>query len=853
MKFGMRLLLLILLLTLVSTSLFAQQSTLSGRVLVYGSDSMPLIGATVAIPNLNLITTTDVNGRFEIRNIEPGEILIRVSYVGYETLDSLIRLPHAETLEIRLRAESRELEQITITEQMEPSNFAVQVPLSTVKLSAQKIQSSPRVLGEIDVIRVIQTLPGVKSESDYSGGLYVRGGRNDQNLILIDGIPVYNPWHFFGLFGAFNSDVIRSVEFNKGVFPAMYGNRLSSLLHIETVDGSESENRYNVNVGLLSTSVSLAHRFNERSSVSFGLRRTYMDPFLKIWDNSEATDGDFGERFRQSTTYYFLDSNLKYRYRLSDNHLLQVSMFYGTDKLRLESGESYDRPLGLFADNYERLFEDKRSRFGWTNVAIGARVVSTFNDYRFSQQLYTTIFNMSNSDYSSVNFSWRQRVQYNAGLQVVNKTFSEDTFYDLEKRFDQDLLDIGYNAQLSRRINENFRLDLALELVQHEFTRNGTLMENNDFSRVELTDDLPPRLTDSRTKLNRILVEDLSATNVATSLGLHLNIGKLQLYPGLRFEYFSLGDHINLLPRVNIIYRWSDQFMFTAGFGQFAQYFHAVGVESFQLPVDNWVWSEDSIQPSFATTFTSGFEINLADAGRFVIESYYRKFENLLNFDPIETFKAISGTGTLIPVYTQVTTTGIGEAYGIEIQHEIDFSRLKVQTAYTLSESKVKFDNINENRWYASRTDSRHDLGINVEWTPTQHWVIGSIFNFRTGQPITWAYSAYERVEDPLGIGSVIPGEPLIWKTRNNFRLPDYHRLDFFVSFQKAKFFKANIDYTLSVINVYNRQNIFAINPQTTFRYDENRKATIMDPRYRQIPQLPVLPMISIRVYGGSL
>lgn len=848
----MRLLALIFILMTITTAGFAQESSLFGRVLAVESE-LPLIGATVTIPALELITTTDGDGRFVFRNLSPGETRLRISYVGYESTDTLIQIPAGEMIIIRLRATSRQLDQITITEQSEPSNFAVQVPLSTVKMDAQKIQRSPRVLGEVDVIRVIQNLPGVKSESDYSGGLYVRGGRNDQNLILIDGIPVYNPWHFFGLFGAFNSDVIRNVEFNKGVFPAMYGNRLSSLLHIETVDGSEVENRFNVNIGLLSTSVSLAHQFSEQSSVNFGLRRTYMDPFLKIWDNSEATDGDLGERFRQSTKYYFMDSNLKYRYRISDRQLIQVSLFYGTDKLKLGSGESYDRPLGLFTDNYERLFEDKHSRFGWTNVALGARLVSTFNDYRLSQQVYSTIFNMSNSDYSSINFSWRQRVRYNAGLQIVTRTFSEDTFYDLEKRFDQDLVDLGYNAQLSRRITENIRIDMALELVRHEFTRNGKLIENNDFNRVELTDDLPPRLTDSRTQLNRVLVEDISSTNVATSLGLHLKTGKLEFYPGLRYEYFSLGEHFNLLPRINAIYRLSDQVMFTAGFGKFAQYFHAVGVESFQLPVDNWVWSEDTIQPSYSTTYTSGFEINVSDGGRFVVESYYRKFENLLNFDPIETFKAISGTGTLIPVYTQVTTTGIGEAYGIEFQHEIDFRKLKITTAYTLSESKVKFKNINENRWYASRTDSRHDLGLNLEWTPSQKWLVGANFNFRSGQPITWAYSAYERVEDPLGIGTTIPGEPLIWKNRNNFRLPDYHRLDLIFSYQKARFFNSYIDYSLSVINVYNRQNIFALNPQTTFRYDEDKKATIMDPRYRKIPQLPVLPMISIRIYGGTL
>lgn len=306
-------------------------------------------------------------------------------------------------------------------------------------------------------------------------------------------------------------------------------------------------------------------------------------------------------------------------------------------------------------------------------------------------------------------------------------------------------------GQISGRINNNFKIDGAFEFVNHKFTRNGKLWESNDFERVELTNDFPPKVTDSKTMLDRYLEENTTSNNIAASIGLHLLYGDVQFFPGLRFEYFSQGGYKKILPRINMIYSFSQNLIMTAGFGRFAQYFHAVGIESFQLPVENWVWSNDSIRPSYATTSTVGLQLKTSVSGNFIVESYYRKFENLLNFDPVETFKAISGTGTLIPVYTQVTTTGIGEAYGIEFQHNIQLFKFNLRTAYTLSKSDVKFENINEDQWYPSKTDSRHDLTVNVEWNPMERWSFGGNFNYRTGTPVTMAYSAYDREEDPPG------------------------------------------------------------------------------------------------------
>ena len=839
-------------LILATGTLMAQNSTVYGIVLSYGAEKQPLSGATVFIPELQTGTSTDRNGLFVISNISAQTITLRVSYVGFETIDTLISLPREEPINIILRPSSSELESVIITEQIDRSDFAIQVPLSTTRISARQIQTSPRVFGEIDLIRVIQNLPGVKAESDYSGGLYVRGGRNDQNLILIDGIPVYNPWHFFGLFGSFNSDVIESVEFNKGVFPARYGNRLSSLMRIETNDGHRQPTPYSANIGLLSASLSTGAPINDKSSLSVGFRRTYMEPFLNLLDDSQRFEGPDDELYKQSTNYYFVDVNARYRYRINDNHLLHVSSFYSTDQMRLASLETYDRKFVVNPDNYEYLLEDRYSKFGWSNIAAGIRLRSTYRNFRLSNQFYATYFSMSNTDRTFVDFNWQQKIQHSAGLTNRSRTVIETNYYGLEKSFDQELWDLGYIMQIDRDLSDVVTLESGFEFVRHRFRRDGRLFEEIDYRRDVQTDDLPIRSTINASIINRGLDEDFIAINSAISLALDISLQKFKLFPGLRYEYFSKGMYSSFLPRVNAQYTFGENLILTAGYGQFAQYFHAVGIGTFQLLLDNWIWTEETIKPSKAETFTLGFRYQNAPLGSFTVEGYHKTFAELLNFDPVETYKALNGTGALIPVYTQVTTTGVGRAYGIEFQYETNINRLELSVGYTISWSNVRFDGINEGNWYPSRTDSRNDITSSLNYTITPHWLVGLGFSYKTGQPITWSYSAYLREEDPLEIGDLQDGDPLIWKNTNNFRLPDYHRLDVFLTYQNRPFFGARADYSLSVINTYNRNNILAINPQTTFRNDESIGAVIFDPKYRQIPQMPLLPMIGMRIYGVS-
>lgn len=827
------------------------QSVMSGTVFDRTMGNRVVDGVSVTLPDMNMGTSTDRNGRFMIRVQEPGEYRVRFTHVGYMPLDTLVRIP-VEDLSIFLDPTTSELEQITITERSEPSPLQLQVPLSTVRLTAQQIASSPRVLGESDVLRVLQTLPGIKTESDYSGGLHVRGGRNDQNLILLDGIPVYNPWHFFGVFGAFNSDIIHSVEFNKGVFPALYGNRLSSLIHIETIDGSQDTDNYAIHLGLLSSSAAISSKLNERNSLSFSIRRTYMDPFLRMWDNHESYSDRDGESYQQRTQYYFMDANMRYRFQIDRIHTLQLTLFSGNDRLRLTGIDSYNRVSEQNTAHYDWLDEQNSTDFGWDNYAAGVRLTSNWDRIRLVQQLYYSRFVMNNDDYLYSESGWGRQIRTSAGLRPVTRTVNEDVIYFLDKSFGQSLADWGYNGVLTVPMLDWLRMDAGMELLVHDFRKDGLLEEYTDIRRNENVDGYPPKNIRTNIRVERLLEEDMVAYSGALSMALSLELGALSVYPGLRFESFEPGALRSLLPRVNTTLSFSENWIITAGYGQFRQYYHAVGLESFQLPVDNWVWSDADISPSKATTLTAGTRYQYPSNGSILLEGYYRTFEKLLNFDPIESYKAVSGTGTLVPVYTDIMTVGEGEAYGVEILLDHQWNKVSLQTGYTWSRSRLRFDRINEQQWYPARSDIRHDVNVQVQWNVSTSWEVGGNFAFRSGQPITWAYSAYDRVEDHLGLGIELDSDLLIWKYRNNFRLPDYHRLDVFVTRKGGRFFNGSIDYSFNVINLYNRQNIFAINPRTEFQLDRAVQTTFIEPRFRVIPQLPVLPMVSVKIYGGK-
>ena len=833
----------------------AQQShTLEGYVL--SQEGSPLPGANIQIPDQLRGTSTDTAGFFLMDGLQSGEIHLRITFLGYAPTDTLVTIPLPDELIIRMVPVETFLDQLVVQVTGLDTDLAQQVPLSTTYFPRSTLQDVPRLMGEPDVIRVIQNLPGVKTDSDYSGGMVVRGGRNDQNLILLDGMPVYNPWHMFGIFSALNSDAVSGVEFNKGVFPARYGGRLSSVLNVEMEDGQNVDFLDQINIGLLSATISLGGNLNSNTSLYVTTRRTYMEPFLNLLDKSERKTNLETGTLDQQTGYYFWDLNTKLSHQINRNKKVDLNLFYSRDRFEWDIEESLNREQS-FGPNLTETRESygvSNTRIGWENMAASIRWSHEYNRIDYLIQGYLTYFKSQNSGSEDHFFEGRVRAVSGIPPRVTIRNRIETDDYQLDKRFNQDILDVGLKFSGNLKLRESLSVSGGSEFIHHQFKRESALFESMTLYMENSQNTQTPIISETESRTDRFFEESIRPVEMAIFSNLNIENGRFKLYPGIRFEHYvnSGASYTAVLPRVNAGVDINDTWSVYSGYGHFRQYFQTVGFDLVQFPVENWIWADANNQPADAESWTLGTRFEIKNLGFLTVEGYYRKFKNLADLDPLESFKAIKSTGSMVPAYRNEILQGIGRAAGVEFVFDWGTERFSSQISYVFSRNRVQFDEINRGAWYPSRTDSPHDLGMNLRWKIDDKWIAGFVFGFKSGQPMTLALSGYDREEDPLQIGNTRRSSPIIMNERNNYRLPDYHRLDLFITLRKRSFLGGLADITLSVINVYNRYNLFAINMTSDIKLNSGEDTIYVDPSYRFLSQLPILPMLNFRFKPGG-
>lgn len=838
------------------TSLGLAQPSHSLEGYVLNQEGSPLPGANIQIPDQLRGTSTDSLGFFSLGDLETGEIQLRITFLGYAPIDTLVTIPLPEELIIRMVPSETFLDQLVVQVTGLDTDLAQQVPLSTTYFPRTTLQDVPRFMGEPDVIRVIQNLPGVKTDSDFSGGMVVRGGRNDQNLILLDGMPVYNPWHMFGIFSALNSDAVSGVEFNKGVFPVRYGGRLSSVLNVEMEDGRSVDFLDQINIGLLSATISLGGKLSDKTSLYVTSRRTYMEPFLNLLDRREReTDLETGT-LDQQTGYYFWDLNTKLSHQINHNKKVDLNLFYSRDRFRWDVEESLyrEQSFGPNVTDTRESYGVSNTRIGWENMAASMRWSHEYNRLDYLVQGYLTYFKSQNSGSEEHFFEGSLRTVSGFPPRLTIRNRIETDNYQLDKRFNQEVLDIGLKLSGNLKFTERFSLSSGGEFVHHQFKRESALFELMELYKENSLNARPPTISETENRTDRFFEESIQPVEMAIYSNLNIEKGRFKIYPGIRFEHYvnSGASYTVALPRINAGIEISDLWSIYSGYGHFRQYFQTVGFDLVQFPVENWIWAGENNQPADAESWTIGTRYEIKNLGFLTVEGYYRNFKNLADLDPLESFKAIKSTGSMIPAYRDKILQGIGRAAGVEFVFDWGTERFSSQISYVFSRNRVKFDEINRGEWYPSRTDSPHDLGMNLRWKIDNKWVAGFVFGFKSGQPMTLALSGYDRENDPLNIGNFLRTSPIIMNERNNYRLPDYHRLDLFVTLRDRSFFGGLADITLSVINVYNRYNLFAINMTSDIKLNTGEDTIHVDPSYRFLSQLPILPMINFRFKPGG-
>lgn len=740
--------------SLISTSIFAQERyTVSGYI-TDGQSGETLIGATALIKELGNGAVSNEYGFYSI-SVPEGSYTLEFSYIGFDNVVRSISLSENYKLDVELGALSNELVEVVVTAEEGNSNVS-EVNMSVNKLDIATIKSMPTLLGEVEVVRSLQLLPGVTSVGEGATGFNVRGGSIDQNLILLDEAPVYNSSHLFGFFSVFNPDAIKDVKLYKGGIPSRYGGRLSSILDVRMKEGNKKKFTMNGGVGFIFSRLSLeAPIIKDKSSLIVAARRSYIDILAKPFLDEEFNDSELN----------FYDLTLKTNYDINDKNRLFLSGYFGRDNFGFgdQAGFSWGNRTGTLRWNHlfsERLFSN---------------LTMYFSDYDYQ-------INFGND--SQNNFMW------DAGIQNVSLK-PEFSFYITPGnllRFGGQAIYYTFDSGQAIGTSEGDIADFSLP--KKYAAEYGVYVENE----VDLG---------SKIKANygvRLSAFDYMGKGTAYTFG-EAAIGERRFPTDFDIydDWESIKTYANLEPRLSLQMQLSENNSIKASYNRTAQYIQLVSNTTAATPVDIWTPSTNNIRPATADQVALGYFQNLKDNEyELTAEVYYKKMNNIIDY--------IDGADLLLNEFIEGDLLeGDGRAYGLEIMAKKTQGKFSGWMSYTLARTERLTPGVNADEWYPSRFDQLHNLSITSFYEFNDRWSCSANFAYNTGTPTTFPTSRYT-VQ-----GYVVPHNAN--ETRNNVRIPDYHRLDLSVTLKgKQKEGKRwTGDWVFSIYNVYARKNAFSI------------------------------------------
>jgi hypothetical protein len=722
------------------------------------SNGEALIGATVYVTETQGGGVTNEYGFYSV-TLASGSYTLHYSYVGYSPITKVVQLDKNVRLDVELSGEESQLQEVIVQAELEQANVQ-NLEMSTNKLDMKIIQRIPAFLGEADVIRSLQLLPGVSTVGEGASGFNVRGGSVGQNLILLDEAPVYNSSHLLGFFSVFNPDAVKDVKLYKGAIPARYGGRLSSLLDVRMKEGNSKKLEVSGGIGTIFSRLAIeAPIIKDKASFIIAARRSYIDvlarPFTPLLQNGGALN--------------FYDITLKANYNINPKNRVYLSGFFGRDNF-------------LF---------DRNQGFSWGNATATLRWNHIFNDRLFSN--FTAVY--SDYDYS-LQFGRNDRDSFKWNSLISNYIFK---------------------PQFTYFINSNNELNFGAEGIYYNFEpANATGVNNGrpvDFS-LERKYNLETSLYLSNSqKVSKTFTLDYGLRySWFNSFGPGTVYTYNDTVPGLRrtaisSRRYSSGEAIatygNFEPRVSFKIQASPTAAIKGSYNRMVQYLHLISNTTASNPLDVWNPSSNNLKPQLADQYTLGYFKDLGQSRQYELslEAYYRDTQNQVDY--------IDGADLLINEFLEGDLlSGKGRAYGLETYLQKKSGKLTGWVSYTLARTELKVDGINANNWYPTRFDQRHNLKVAAFYDISKRWSVSANFIYSSGTPATFVTSR------AVVQGILIPYNAN--DSRGNVNLPDYHRLD--VSFrlegkkQKRGRVRKNSDYwVFGVYNLYARQNPFSI------------------------------------------
>lgn len=755
-NFILRILLTVLALSagLQQHTIYAQggTATLTGNVRD-ASSKEALIGVSIAVEETKGGCITDADGKYTME-LPEGSYHLTISYIGYKNEKKRVTLTAGkrQTINISLESDDNEMEEVVVTGRKKDANIS-EALMSSQKIQMVTIKKIPALMGEVDVVKAIQLLPGVQAASEGSSNFSVRGGNTDHNLILLDNASIYNASHMMGFFSVFNNDAVSEATLMKGDIPAMYGGRLSSVLDVRMLDEMPTRFSGTGGIGLISSRLMLqAPFFDNRTSVMVAGRRTYADLFLPLG----------GDDFKD-TYLYFYDVNAKVSHKINDNNRLFLSGYIGRDKFGMDgmAGVEFGNMSGSLC--WKHVF----------NKTLTSDLSITGTDYDYTMEIGIKPMNL----------------ELGAGMK-----------------------DGGLNYQLFKMWSSRNKTRIGLAGTFHHFNQGELKSKEDEESSLQYVESMSLGARKSLEYGLFLSHEQKATKHLTLKYGLRMsmfhNIGKETVFgfdenhEKTDSTFYGSGEifntQINPEPRLGALYKIDKQSSVKASYSRTVQYAQMASASTGGLPFDVWLPSNPNIKPQKCDQYAIGYFRNwLDDLLETSVEVYYKNMQNVIDFkDNANTYGNEYIDGDI--------RTGKGRSYGVELLARKNAGKLTGWLSYTFSHTYRTVEEINFGKEYRSPYDRPHNFVAVLSYDFSKRFNLSANWIYNSGQPVTYPYGKYTADNVPYAIYS---------GSRNKSRYPAYHRLDLSATIRskQKKERRWQSEWNFSIYNAYGQHNTWAV------------------------------------------
>ncbi len=821
----MKKILILLICTLSILQISAQYYTISGYITDEKSGET-LINASIYDINSRKGTVANVYGFYSL-TLPKGQIELQYSYVGYATQVRKLDLQKDTVINIRFKS-SIDLQEITVIGRQRITGVQ-SAQMSAVEVPISQIKTVPTLFGEADLVKALQLLPGVQSGSEGSTGMYVRGGGPDENLFLLDGIPVYNVNHMAGFFSVFNPDAVKNVTLYKGSFPARFGGRLSSVIDVRMNDGNDKEIHGNVSVGIISSKINIEGPIiKEKTTFNISARRTYSDlllqPILMFAADEAFDENDDGS---MSAGYYFYDLNAKINHKFSNNDRLYFSLYMGDDIIYTDFRNKYSNVYD-YEDQIRYEFSNRMNlKWNWGNIVTSVR---------WNHMINNKLFMNATAAYT----------RYRFDMGVGTKMKSTTTYTDSIKKessevfmgYQSGIEDYTFKADYDYAPHPNHDVKFGLNYTYHTF-RPGVSVARIDIKESGQTLAVDTMIGDKNVYSHETMF--YAEDNISIGYALKANLG-------LHYSFFNVQKETyhSLQPRLGLRLLANDNLSFKAGYAAMSQNVHLLSNSYVSLPTDLWVPVTKRIKPMRSHQYSVGAFYNLNDIVDLSVEGYYKSMHNLIEYKDGATFLG-SSTG-----WEDKVVMGDGWAYGVEFLAQKSIGKTTGWIGYTWAKSERLFNRpgqeLNYGKVFPAKYDRRHDVSLVVSHKFSDRFDLSGTWVFSTGNTGTLALQQYAAgtIPDTYNYFSQpnITGEQNYISGRNNFRFNPYHRMDIGMNFHKKKKHGTRT-WNISIYNTYNNNNPFLVFPKEDDYYNPITNQWVTKKSLVQYSIFPIIPSIS--------